>query len=87
MVATLEPKPGIPPSSAHLAELLAQLTPNPPAAVVRTPYANEKPSLWLAERLGVPGFELPYTIGGAEGTGDLFGLYEVTLTRLEEVAR
>lgn len=86
MVATLEPKPGIPPSSSHLAALLEQLTPNPPAAVVRTPYANEKPSLWLAERLGVPGFELPYTVGGAEGVDDLFDLFEVTLARLEEMA-
>jgi zinc/manganese transport system substrate-binding protein len=86
MVATLEPKPGIPPSSAHLAELLEQLTPSPPAAIVRTPYANEKPSRWLAERLGVPGFGLPYTVGGAEGVDDLFDLFEVTLTRLEEMA-
>lgn len=87
MVATLEPKPGIPPSSSHLAELLAQLTPDPPAAVVRTPYANEKPSLWMAERLGVPALELPYTVGGADGAGDLFGVYDVTLARLEETAR
>ena len=87
MVATLEPKPGIPPSSSHLAELLAQLTPNPPAAIVRTPYANEKPSIWLAERLEVPAIELPYTVGGAEGAMDLFGLYDATLTRLEEISR
>lgn len=87
IVATLEPKPGIPPSSSHLAELLAQLTPKPPAAVVRTPYANEKPSLWMAERLDVPAIRLPYTVGGAEGARDLFGLYDVTLERLEEMAR
>lgn len=87
MVATLEPKPGIPPSSAHLAELLEQLSPNPPAAIVRTPYDNEKPSRWLAERLDATGIELPYTVGGAEGVDDLFGVFEVTLTRLEEIAR
>ena len=87
MVATLEPKPGIPPSSAHLADLLEQLTPNRPAAIVRTPYANEKSSQWLAERLDVPGLALPYTVGGAEGVDDLFGVFDVTLTRLEEIAR
>lgn len=87
MIATLEPKPGIPPSSSHLAGLLAQLTPDPPAAIVRTPYANEKPSLWLAERLDVAGVELPYTVGGAEDARDLFGLFDATLARLEEIAR
>lgn len=86
MVATLEPKPGIPPSSSHLAQVLEQLTPNPPAAVVRTPYTNEKPSLWMARRLDVPNVELPYTVG-ADGVGNLFDLFDVTLTRLEEIAR
>jgi len=32
----LEPKPGIPPSTAHLAELLEQLKQSPAKAVVRS---------------------------------------------------
>jgi len=87
IVATLEPKPGIPPSGAHLARLLEQFTGNPPVAVIRTPYANEKPSLWLAERLDVAPLELPYTVGGTAAATDLFSLFEVTLSALEEVSR
>jgi zinc/manganese transport system substrate-binding protein len=87
IVATLEPKPGIPPSSAHLARLLEQLTDNPPVAVIRTPYANEKPSTWLGERLNVAPLELPYTVGGTEAASDLFKLFDVTLSALEEVSR
>lgn len=87
IVATLEAKPGIPPSGAQLAALLEKLTPNPPLGVIRTPYENEKPSLWLAERLGVPAIVLPYTIGGADDVVDLFSLYDVTLRLLEEYAR
>jgi len=85
IVATLELKPGIPPSAAHLARLLEQLSPNPPAAVVRTPYANEKPSLWLTERLDVRALLLPYTVNDADGPVDLFALFDRTLTALEEV--
>ena len=84
IVATLEPKPGIPASGAQLAALLEQLTPNPPAGVIRTPYENEKPSLWLAERLSIPELELPFTIGGTDAVSDLFTLFEETIRMLEE---
>jgi len=85
IVATLEPVPGIPPSAAHLARLLALLSPNPPSAVVRTPYANERPSLWLTERLDVRVLRLPYTVNEADGPADLFALFNMTLAALEEV--
>ena len=85
IVATLERNPGIPPSASHLASLLEKLSPNPPAAVVRTTYDNEKPSLWLTERLDVRGLRLPYTVNLADGPVDLFELFDMTLAALEEV--
>jgi len=84
IVATLESKPGIPPSGAQLASLLEQLTPNPPAGVIRTPYENEKPSRWLSDRLDLPEIRLPFSIGGTDDVVDLFSLYDVTLQMLED---
>jgi len=84
IVATLEPKPGIPASGAHLAAVLEQLTANPPAGVIRTPYENEKPSGWLSERLGIAEIVLPFTIGGSSESVDLFSLYDETIRMLEE---
>lgn len=84
IVATLEPKPGIPPSGAHLAALLEQLTPLPPVAVIHTPYSIEKPSAWISERLGIPDITLPYTVGGTPASVDLFSLYDETIRLLEE---
>jgi zinc/manganese transport system substrate-binding protein len=84
IVATLEPKPGIPASGAQLAALLEQLTPDPPAGVIRTPYENERPSQWLAERVGIAEIKLPYTIGGTTDSVDLFSLYDETIRMLEE---
>ena len=83
VIATVEAKPGIPPSGAHLSSLVEKLNNYPPVAVVRTPYANEKPTTWLAERLDKPQLVLPYTIGGHEDATNLFALFEVTLTLLE----
>ena len=85
IVATLELKPGIPPSAGHLASLLEQLSPNPPAAVIHTPYANEKPSSWLTERLDVKALRLPYTVNEADGPADLFALFDMTLAALEDI--
>jgi zinc/manganese transport system substrate-binding protein len=85
VVATLEPKPGVPASGAQLATLLEQLTPNPPAGVIRTPYENEKPSEWLAERLSFPALILPFTIGGKDEVVDLFTLFDESIRMLEEL--
>ena len=87
IVATLEPKPGIPASGAHLARLLEQLTPNPPAGVIRTPYANEKPYAWLSKRLGTAELQLPYTIGGSDDVVDLFTLFDESIRLLKEQAK
>lgn len=86
IVATLESKPGIPPSGAQLATLLEQLTPDPPVGVIRTPYENEKPSRWLSGRLDIPEIMLPFTVGGRDDVIDLFTLYDVTLHMLEQRA-
>jgi len=84
IVANLEPKPGIPPSGAHLSKLLQQLTPAPPIGILRAPYDNEKPSRWLSERLGVAEIQLPYTVGGMDASSDLFALYEQTINILRK---
>lgn len=84
IVATLESKPGVPPSGAQLARILEQLTPNPPAGVIRTPYENEKPSNWLSSRLGIPAIMLPFTVGATDEVVDLFSLYDAHLDMLLE---
>jgi zinc/manganese transport system substrate-binding protein len=86
-IGTLEPKPGLPPSTAHLTELLAQLKQAPPKAVVRTAYNDPRPSEWLAQRSSVPAVVLPYTVGGSEQAKDLFGLFDDTIARLLAVAK
>ncbi len=81
-VATLEPRPGIPPSAGHLEKVLAGLKAQPARLVLRAAYQDDKPALWIAQRAGVPVVELPFTVGGAPGADDLFGYFDVTLARL-----
>ena len=84
---TLEPRPGLPPSTAHLGMLLQSLKQQPAKAVVRAAYNDPRAGEWLAERARIPAVVLPFTVGGSEQAKDLFGLFDDTLARLLGVVR
>ena len=86
-VAMLEPKPGVEPSLGYLAEIAARLKTTPAKAVLRATYQSPRASEWLAERANIPAVALPFSVGGAAGTDDLFGLFDVTLAELLKVAK
>jgi zinc/manganese transport system substrate-binding protein len=86
-VGSLEPKPGLPPTTQHLGELLSQLQRNPAKVVMRSAYNDPRAAEFLAERAKIPAVLLPYTVGGTERAKDLFGLYDDTLARLLAVAK
>ena len=86
-VAALEPKPGLPPGTAHLAEVLERHKRDPAKAVLRAAYDDPRPSEWLAGRAGLRAVVLPYTVGGSPAAKDLFGLYEETIALLIGNAR
>ncbi len=86
-VGSLEPKPGLPPSTAHLGELLARLAREPARAVARSTYNDPRAAEWVAERAKIRVVVLPYTVGGSDRAKDLFGLYDDTIARLLDAAR
>jgi zinc/manganese transport system substrate-binding protein len=83
-VGNLEAKPGLPPSAAHLADLLDLLKGKPVAAIVRSVYEDVKASEWLAGRTSIPAIVLPHTVGSVPGADDLFGMFDVTVKTLVE---
>lgn len=85
--ATLEPKPGVPPSAGYLAELKSQLEARPAALIIRSPLADERPSLWLSEQTGLPTVVLPQTVGATDDAKDLFAWFDAVLARLTASVR
>lgn len=81
-VGTLEPRPGIPPSGAHLRELLDVVRQQPVKMIVSAAYQDPKPVEWMAEHSGLPVARLPFSPGGLKGTDDLFGMFDVTIRNL-----
>ena len=81
-VGTLEPKPGVEPSAAHLSQLLNQLRTQPVKMIIRASYQDERASKWLSERANIKAIELPFTVGGTSQSNDLFTFFDDTIQRL-----
>ncbi|GIU13661.1 metal ABC transporter solute-binding protein, Zn/Mn family [Shewanella sp. MBTL60-112-B2] len=81
-VADLEPKPGIPPSSSHLASLLNRAKQGDILAIVIASYQSERGAEWLAERSDLPVLVLPMSVGGNEQSVDLFTLFDSAIALL-----
>lgn len=81
-VGALEPKPGVPPTSGHLAALVETTKASNTLAIVRAAYQDSKASDWLSSRTGVPAVSLPFTVGGDAASKDLFGMYDSTIDKL-----
>lgn len=83
-VGTLEPKPGVEPTSGHLSGLLARQQTVSARMVLRAAYQQDGPSQWIAGKTGMPAILLPYTVGGTPEAKDLFGLFDDTVQRLSK---
>ncbi len=84
-IGTLEPKPGIPPSTAHLARLLNRIEGQNVKAIIRSSYQSSRASHWLSKRTEIPNIVLPHTVGSVEGSDDLFAMFDILIERLLDV--
>ncbi|MBY6018666.1 zinc ABC transporter substrate-binding protein [Halomonas denitrificans] len=80
-VGDLEPKPGLPPTTSHLATLLKRAEQGDVMAVVYTGYQDSRGAQWLAQRADLPLVELPFG-PGVDGIADLFDLYDHAIDAL-----
>lgn len=86
-IGSLEPKPGVPPTSSHLSSLIDVTKSGGAIAIISAAYQDSKPGEWLSERTGVPALVLPFSVGGDDQSKDLFGLYDSTIDKLLGVVK
>jgi zinc/manganese transport system substrate-binding protein len=86
-VGSLEPKPGIPPTPSHLAQLVEQMKRSPAKVIVYSPYNNPKAAEFLSQQANIPAVMMPFTVGGTDAAKDLFGLFDDTIQRLLKVVQ
>ncbi|HRO59283.1 MAG TPA: zinc ABC transporter substrate-binding protein, partial [Burkholderiaceae bacterium] len=87
-VADLEPKPGLPPTIAHLQRVLQQVSGDDtrPIAVVRALHQDPQAAQWMVSRLPVPLLVLPATVTDDGQAGDLPGLFDTLIDELLRAA-
>jgi zinc/manganese transport system substrate-binding protein len=82
IVGYLEDKPGIPPSSAHLQALIADISKQKPAAILSTSYHDQKAPQFVSSKTGVITKVVPHDVG-AGGSTDWFTLMDAVFKALE----
>ena len=85
-IASLEPKPGIPPTASHLEKVLQDIQGKSVSAILVAPYENEDAAQWLSQKSGIPVIHLPFTVGGTNEAGSLEGLFSETIRLLKEAS-
>jgi zinc/manganese transport system substrate-binding protein len=81
-VGSLEPLPGIPPSTSHLAELVDQMKRSPAKLILYSSYDDPRAAQFLSQHTGIPSVMLPFTVGGTDKAKDLFGFFDDVLDHL-----
>tara|TARA_E500000331_G_scaffold140829_1_gene137619 strand:+ start:1567 stop:2439 length:873 start_codon:yes stop_codon:yes gene_type:complete len=83
-VATLEVKPGIPPTASHLKDVLQAARSQKVKVILRAPYDPADAAEWLSSKTGIPALMMPYTVEKAGPPGALVELFDRTVTLLEK---
>jgi zinc/manganese transport system substrate-binding protein len=74
IVAFMEPKPGVPPSVSHLAEVIATMRRTGAKVIVMEPFYDRKQAELVASRVGGKVLVLPPSVGGEKGINDYLAL-------------
>jgi ABC-type Zn uptake system ZnuABC Zn-binding protein ZnuA len=84
---TVEPKPGIPPSPKHVAELINTMRERDIRIILAANYFDEHKVRSIAESVGAVPVIVPLYVGGAPGAEDYFQLVDLWVDSLLNAAR
>jgi zinc/manganese transport system substrate-binding protein len=79
----VESKPGIPPSAAHIEELIETMKQTKPGGILISPAYSLHEAESLSAKTGVKVIVLPHDVGSMDGTGDLISFWEKVIVSLK----
>jgi ABC-type Zn uptake system ZnuABC Zn-binding protein ZnuA len=82
VIAFIEPKAGVAPSPAHLAQLISVGRAAQVRAILHEPYEPEDASRFVGQKLGVPLVRLAVSVGSLAGTDDYLALFDYNVATL-----
>jgi len=84
---TVEPKPGIPPSAKHVADLVQLMRDRHIRIILAANYFDRKQVEGVASRVDAVPVIVPLYVGGESGVDDYFDLVDLWVARLLDAAR
>jgi ABC-type Zn uptake system ZnuABC Zn-binding protein ZnuA len=87
LVGTLEPKPGIAPTTRHLGKVVEKVRLEGVPLLLASPYIDLRHARWVAQRTGARIVKLAHQGGSREGTGDYLETIDYNVRQLLEALR
>ncbi|HEX6693309.1 MAG TPA: metal ABC transporter substrate-binding protein [Longimicrobiales bacterium] len=87
VVETLEPKPGIAPSPAHLAEVITTMKAKGAKLIFVQPFQNRKTAETVARQTGATILDLAQQPGAVKGTATYFDMMDYIVTTIADALR
>jgi ABC-type Zn uptake system ZnuABC Zn-binding protein ZnuA len=81
-IGFIEPKPGVPPSPAHLAALIKTMRERDVRVVVRQPHEPEKNAAFVAAKAGAAVVLLAGSVGALPAAQDYLSLFDANVGAL-----
>ena len=82
IVGFMEPKPGVPPSPAHLAGLIQTMKQTGAKVIVMEPFYDRKTADFVASKTGAKVLVMPPSVGGMKGLDDYIQLMTYDIKQL-----
>ena len=79
---TVEPLPGIPPTSRHVRHLIDKVRNGGIALILHDVYHSKKTSKFLSQKTGIPYVIVPHDVGAVDEALDVVTLYQQIVERL-----
>lgn len=84
VIGFLEPKPGVPPTTRHLGEMIATMQKADVKIILKSPYFDPKPAQFIAEKTGARIANMVHQIGALEETGDYVSMVSYNVRQVVE---
>lgn len=75
-IGTIEPLPGIPPSSRHTLNLIKLIKKENPCCILHDVYHSTKTAKYISSKADIPIVSMPHDIGALDSIEDLTSLFE-----------
>jgi zinc/manganese transport system substrate-binding protein len=82
IVGFMEPKPGVPPSPAHLAGLIQTIKRTGAKVLIMEPFYSRKTADFVASKTGIKVLVIPPSVGGVRGVTDYIQLMQHDLQKV-----